>query len=293
LICMPCYHPILAYRTKGGDVTFKQGQGVGFPFNLPCGRCIGCKLERSRQWAVRLVHEASLHSDSCAITLTYDDEHLPANSSLHFNDVTLFIKRLRRRFSGLKIKYYYCGEYGDRFLRPHYHAIFFGLWFSDTVETPKKSKSGFPIMTSKLLDEIWHNGQCTIDRVTFENAAYAARYCLKKITGEGAAAHYGDRVPEDARMSLRPAIGKEFLRKYENEIFPDDFVVCRGRKMKPPRYYSKLIKHRDYLAQRVKFARTREASGDKNRANNTPDRLKVRETVNQARISLFKRDFEE
>ena len=135
---MTCYHPLTAYWaiSKNGDrsITFdiNKSCGSGAVIKLPCGQCVGCRLERSRQWAVRCMHEASLYKRNCFITLTYSNEYLPPNMSLVKSDFQKFMKRLRKR-CGSSVRYYYCGEYGENFGRPHYHAILFGFDFKDKV----------------------------------------------------------------------------------------------------------------------------------------------------------------
>ena len=144
---MPCYHPLQGWRKQGGGLTFNLRDGfVDRPVTVSCGQCIGCRLERSRQWAVRCMHEASMHTDNCFVTLTYSDEgiaHLdrcidPETGeigagplrSLNKRDIQLFMKRLRKR-TGAKIRYLQCGEYGSKTQRPHHHVLLFGFDFSD------------------------------------------------------------------------------------------------------------------------------------------------------------------
>jgi len=128
------------------EIGFKQ-------FVLPCGRCIGCRLERSRQWAVRMMHEASLHQDNCFITLTYDNEHLPKNASLVKRDFQLFMKRLRKAYPAVRIRFFHCGEYGEQYGRPHYHAILFGFDFPDKYFLGKRNQ--FPVWRSASLERLW------------------------------------------------------------------------------------------------------------------------------------------
>lgn len=210
---MACFKPLIAYRTKGGDITFRQGQGVGLSFSLPCGQCVGCRLERSRQWAMRCLHESQLHKANCFVTLTYSDEFLPLDGGLSKRHFQLFIKRLRRAYPNEVIRYFHCGEYGGKTFRPHYHAIIFGLDFDDKILFSDGSN---PVFTSDKLESIWGLGFCTLGAVTFESAAYVARYVMKKVTGHMAEKHY-ERVstetgeiyqlqPEYITMSLKPAI---------------------------------------------------------------------------------------
>lgn len=189
------------------------------------------------------------------VTLTYDDEHLPWAGSLYQKDFQDFMKRLRKRFVVMypnhsrslpwqvkQVRVFYCGEYGDRFGRPHYHALLFGLSFPDRVYLGRSK--GLPLFRSPTLESLWSDsrgliGRCTIGSVTFESAAYVARYVLKKVRGPKAHEHYGLREPEFVAMSRRPGIGSEWLRQNHGEVYPLDGVVVRGRLAKPPRYYDR------------------------------------------------------
>lgn len=255
---MPCFHPLQGYKSRTVNpetgkrsVVFKPREGfVDLPVSISCGRCIGCRLERSRQWAMRCVHEAQLHTENSFLTLTYDDEHLPYGGTLikkHFQD---FMKRLRRKFGGRKIQYYHCGEYGDKTRRPHYHALLFGLDFSDKLRH-KTTPRGDTVFTSEALSKLWGMGFCTVGAVTFESAAYTARYVLKKVGGrDKTEGHYRvtvadtgevvELLPEYVTMSLKPTIGKNWYRDFSSDVYPDDFVVVRGKRMKPPKYYDRM-----------------------------------------------------
>lgn len=212
-----------------------------FEMQLPCGNCIGCKLERSRQWAARCVHEASLYERNCFLTLTYSPENLPMDESLDHTEFQRFMKRLRKHFGANKenpIRYFHAGEYGDLKGRPHYHAIIFNLDFEDKVLYEFGEN---PTYTSPTLTKIWGLGLAVIGAVTFQSAAYVARYCLKKITGEKAEEHYQGRKPEYTTMSRRPGIGAGWFDKWKGDIFPSDNLVVKGVCMRPPRFYDGLF----------------------------------------------------
>lgn len=287
---------------------------IGFadrPMKVACGQCIGCRLERSRQWAIRCHHEASLWENNCFITLTYNDEHLPEDRSLQLRDYQLFMKRLRKAY-GPGIRFFHCGEYGERFGRPHYHAILFNLDFQD--KKLWKMVNGLPLFTSGELSELWPFGYSSVGAATFSSAAYVARYIMKKQTGAGADVlkeiedpatgavhlrkHYEwidpetgqvhSRRPEYVTMSRRPGIGRGWLDKYRSDVWPDDFVVIDGKKMKPPRFYDRCIELDDPdLHKAVK--RKRQAGNLAHADNQTPERLAVREKVQEARLKLLPR----
>ena len=142
---------------------------------------------------MRCHHEASLYQDNCFITLTYSDEHLPSDKSLHVDHFQKFMKRLRKRF-GEGVRYYHCGEYGEKYMRPHYHACLFNFDFPD--KKIWKENNGNRLYISESLSELWPFGFVTIGDVTFESAAYVARYIMKKVNGDLAESHY-ERVDWD------------------------------------------------------------------------------------------------
>lgn len=230
----------------------------------PCGSCIECRLSKSSFSAVRCVHEASMYQDNSFLTLTIDDDHFPDDHSLSSRTMQLFWKKLRRR-TGAKFKYFAAGEYGEgegeRFrispvtgLRvgdnPHYHACVFGFDFDDKVEDGK-NELGDVLYRSKLLDSIWGLGRCILGAVTFESAAYCARYTLKKVYGDDAEAHYDGRLPERCWWSL--GVGKSWFQKWHSDVYPSDKLVLHdGRVLSPPPYYDKLLlKHDPDLYGRV------------------------------------------
>lgn len=302
---MPCFNPLEGYRsktvTKNGKrkIVFNTQDGfVDLPVKVPCGQCIGCRLERSRQWAIRCVHEASLYSSNCFITLTYNDHNLPVGGSLVLDDFQRFMKRLRKKF-GDGIRFFHCGEYGEKFKRPHYHACIFNLDFPDKKLVYKRL--GHNIYSSVILSELWPYGFHEIGDVTFESAAYVARYIMKKVNGKKADMHYTsidyntgeyvDLKPEYVTMSRRPGLGSKWFDKFSTDVFPSDFIVLNEKKMRPPKYYDYLydIAMPDDL-RKVKVRREKYAKlFDK---NNTSDRLKVREAVLASKIKNLKRGYE-
>ena len=298
---MSCYHPITAYKAVNqsklvfSDTRSVKNRGIDVSHSLqiPCGQCIGCRLEKSRQWAMRCMHEAQMHENNCFITLTYDDTHLPPDQSLHHRDFQLFIKRLRKRFRTSKIRYYMAGEYGENFGRPHYHACIFGFDFHDK-KLWKRTSSGSFIYRSDDLEALWPFGYSSIGDVNFESAAYVARYIMKKQTGKNSQNHYTDQEtgviknPEYNKMSLKPGIGYEWYKKYRSDVYPHDYVVIRGKKVKPPKFYDKKYKT-DYPYEYDEILYNRDKSAKLNIADNTPERLAVKEQVLLAKLQKLKR----
>ncbi len=291
---MPCYHPITGYRSKAVSkngkrvIVFNAHEGyIDLPVTVPCGQCSGCRLERSRQWAIRCVHEAQLHSDNCFITLTYNNEHLPKDRSLDPRSFQLFIKKLRKSQEPKKIRYFHCGEYGDLNGRPHYHAILFGHDFEDKHLWMQNRDN--PIYRSPTLEKTWGMGYCSIGEVTFKSAAYVARYIMKKRTGPNAKDYYGDLHPEYTTMSRRPGVGKNWLEKYSSDVYPGDFIILENKKLRPPRYYDSQNELKNEQ-EHNKIKRQRKRNLKKHKHNNTPERLKVRETIHEKQIERLQRN---
>jgi hypothetical protein len=301
---MPCYHPMPAVRMVDGSVKFvsRNKKGVDGSLELPCGQCIGCRLERSRQWAMRCLHESSLYDRNSFITLTYDEDHLPPGGSLNYPDFQRFMKRLRKN-SKSNIRFYMGGEYGETTLRPHFHACLFGYDFPDKVYF-RKSSSGEKLYTSDFLQKLWPFGISSIGDVTFQSAAYIARYCVQKVTGDAADLHYScpefvdedgvirnTMVPEFNHMSLKPGIGARWLKKFRTDVYPRDYVVINGVKTKPPKYYDVLFEREnpgvfsDLVAQRELDGYSNFLSGE-----NSQSRLNVKEQVQAAQLSQLKRN---
>lgn len=293
---MPCYHPLSAWRTDAGTVVFREGPDAVASLFLPCGRCVGCRLERSRQWSVRIMHEAQFYDENSFVTLTYDDDHLPPGGSLNYPDFQGFMKRLRARVG--PVRFFCCGEYGERLGRPHYHAGLFGCSFRADRYPWRTSGSGHRLFRSPTLESLWPFGSAEIGELTVESAAYMARYSFGKVTGQPAERHYQvvDRdtgevyqlEPEFARMSLRPGIGSRWFEKYGSYVAAHDRVVTKGVPAKPPRYYDTLLERSDPdRMEELKQARAELAK--LGYADQTNERLAVREVVTKAKLSTLKR----
>ena len=216
---MACYRPLDAYQLDSGEITFSERGKVKRALQLPCGRCIGCRLSKQRAWALRCLHEAQLHESNSFVTLTYDDDHVPV--SLDYRHFQKFMYRLRKQLG--PTRFFACGEYGELTNRPHFHAVLFGRTFSDGVPC------GTNIKSSAALTKLWPYGFSSFGDLNYQSAAYVAGYALKKISGPSAQAHYQgvdwrtgelvDRTPELGRMSLRPGIGYAWFQKYWPEVY--------------------------------------------------------------------------
>jgi hypothetical protein len=233
------------------------------------------------------MHEASLHTENCFITLTYRDNPV----SLDYRDFQLFMKRLRKVFP--RVRFYMCGEYGEQLNRPHFHACLFGVNFPDRVRFSRS------LYRSPLLESLWRHGYSSIGEVTFESAAYVARYIMKKVTGDPAVDHYRhvdtetgeviDRVPEFCHMSLKPGIGASWLGRFITDVYPNGDMVVRGTESKAPRYYDKLYRRVDRDGfDDMKYRRIVK-SWDVSALEKVDKRLKVREQVCAARVGRLVR----
>lgn len=319
---MPCYSPLRAWIGEGPQgrrLLFKPLKLSDRSISLPCGRCIGCRLERGRQWSVRIMHEAKMHDACSFLTLTFDEAHYPKGCALCCPGVPgslcvctcqLFLKKLRERvnygrfkcFKPVRLRFFLCGEYGEKLGRPHYHAIIFGWSFPDRV--PSKSSGKFTLYTSALLSETWGNGNAWIGDVSFDSAMYVANYSTKKITGPKAKEFYGGRKPEFLLMSRRPGIGKSWIEKFSSDVYPADEVIVRGQSARPPRYYDLVLASKNPdLLEKLKLKRAAEAdvlekfsipSGQILEVAPTRNgrRLAVREQVARAKLALKRRSLE-
>lgn len=201
---------------------------------LPCGRCIACRLEKTRVWGMRAEHEAKFHDENCFITLTYNEEALPP--SLEKRPLQLFIKRLRKSIEPIKIKYIASGELGDNYDNPHYHICVFGYMPQDLQHLYERDGNNYYI--SKKLEMLWPFGFHTITHLNFQTARYTAKYAIKKELG----------VPEEERKHppeffvVSQGIGKAHAEKYSKDMAEKGKTFANGYESALPRYYKEKIK---------------------------------------------------
>lgn len=292
---MACLNPLHGWvsrrRNKSGkrSVVFKPLDGFNDrPVKIPCGQCRHCRLERSRQWAIRCVHEASLHEHNCFITLTFAESYINPTGSLIKSDFQKFMKRLRKRY-GNGIRYFHCGEYGDNFSRPHHHACLFNFDFPDKVFW--KKRGGHNLYRSPSLEELWPFGFSLIGSVSFESAGYVARYIFKKITGKEASKHYGNLQSEYITMSRRPGIAYDWIRKYSSDVYPRDEIVIRGTfKCRPPAYYDAIFDLNS--PEEMSIIKNKRRKKVKEKEIDSPHRLSAKAKVLEARLKTKERRYE-
>lgn len=288
---MVCYHPLTAYypvlaNSEGKrPLSFRPFEGTivddvllrdirdyasieGLKIKIPCGKCIGCRLDYSRHWAIRSMHEARMSTKSCFVTLTFNDKHLPSDMSVHKDYIQTWLKRFRKYY-GDGIRYMLCGEYGARKGRPHYHILFYDFDFDDKYIYSERR--GNLYYRSPSLEKIWTPpyssdslGFSVIGECNFETSAYVARYVTKKVFGKQADKHYDNREREFLLTSRRPGLGNSFFYKYYTDMFNLGYVVCQNGSSKKfkapiPRYYCNLLAEHDidvynrYKIDRLKY----------------------------------------
>lgn len=276
---MPCFDPRRVI-TKDNEIQWNLDHRMTIlgesRQNIPCRTCLGCRQAKAREWSVRCFHEALCHTqdwtdpdthiettipNSCFITLTYNDEHLPDSGYLRHHDFQKFMMRLRkmRGPDAPKIKHFMCGEFGEKKQRPHYHSILFGLDLDDIYETI--DQNGQVQRMSYTLDKLWTQapqkgapptqmGRATVDPMTFGSASYVAGYVAKKLlepkhtgpithsvdtsTGETKVCH-----PSPEYRTMSGGLGKNWILNPDNmdRTFANDYVQITEYKFGPPHFY--------------------------------------------------------
>ncbi len=298
---MPCYTPLQGFKDPvTGKLIFDESLAAE-KMEVRCGSCLGCRVDHRLMWSIRIVHEACMHNDQHGnswATLTYrdasactekqykDGHHIDKQGQLQPSHVSKFIRSLRKANQDHKIRYFYCGEYGDENQRPHYHICMFNHSFNDQYLW--EDDEGLYTYTSAELQKHWPWGFTTVAPLTLRNAAYTAGYALKKITGKRALEHYlrCDEygvaywlLPEYIRMSTgrdKPCgIGAGFYEKYKTDIFPADKspVPGHGQRELVPRYYQNILAEQNpAMLDQIKELRQEFITA--HRADFTPERLR-------------------
>ena len=235
---------------KGTDRPYDMALQDGEIY-VPCGKCLGCRLDHAQMWSMRCMAELQYHQVASFATLTYNDAHVPATDAGHYTlckgDLTKFFKRLRKN-TGLKLRYFACGEYGTHTLRPHYHAIIYGYWPADARPTTSSALDGESVQMydSAELERYWGLGRCTVGTVTQQSCGYVARYTLAKQDSpmDDLLADHGLVRPYIV-MSRRPGLGRQYLDDHIDEIYATDELILSsatgGLAGRPPLYYDKLL----------------------------------------------------
>lgn len=237
--------------------------------HLPCGHCTGCRLDNARMWSMRIMHEAKYSLNNHFITLTYSNETLPPDADLRYEDLRNFFKRARHVFQtpDTSFRYFACGEYGDKTLRPHYHFAAFDFKIPD-LRPFKRTESGWYFI-SESLRETWGYGHVIVAPLEWSSAGYIARYVTKKMRGEDVrvkrAAANSDEEAEYytvQRAFQSKGLGLRWYLDNKQEVWDLDACMYRGQYLvKVPRYYFKKLKEEDiYWAQSVEARRWEKAA---------------------------------
>lgn len=205
------------------SVVFNQGAKVYRDYQeIPCGYCEGCRMAHAKEWADRLLMEYSETKKAIFLTLSYDEFNVPWNEfnrTLYKKDGQDFLKRLRKKFSDRRLRFYLAGEYGELTSRPHLHLIVFGLSLDDfpDKEIYKITKLGFVLYKSNLMESIWQKGYAPFSAYSYRTGAYVARYITKKQRDSKIYYEALNVLPPYATMSLKPGIGADFLERHKQE----------------------------------------------------------------------------
>lgn len=227
---MRCEKPIRL--TKGLDVA-KYPDGL----EVPCGKCLQCRIKKRSEWSMRMMLELGYWERSSFITLTYDDEHLPKNASLEKEELQKFFKRLRKRLSEYdrKIKYFACGEYGEQNLRPHYHAIVYGL--------------GLQKEDKEIAMQSWRHCDWSVPRirkkafglVEKDSIRYVAQYIDKKLSGPEEEEEFKKTGRQNVFRLLSSGIGRQYCDDYQEDLSERLCLTVNGVEYSLPRYFIKRL----------------------------------------------------
>lgn len=346
---MSCYHPLKAFRIgiwpESGKPKYKicsyaidhleDGRPCASSFvspyaskvereyiTIPCGKCIGCRLDYAREWANRCMLELKYHDKAWFLTLTYDDEHIHymmfdgvVVQTLWKKDLQDFFKRLRKgnKERGLKpqkVRYYACGEYGGRTRRPHYHAIVFGLDIAEEdLRLYKVSPQGYKYFVCDWITDVWQKGYVVLGEVNWNTCAYTARYMMKKLKGVDEYGNpwkmYYDSIgiePEFVTMSRKPGIAYQEFESNKRQIYDFDKILISKDdevlEVKPPRYYDRLfdLEDPDLLAlnkeRRKHIADSKVREAEKSSGKRYDIYMKDCEELKKRKIRALKRRLE-
>lgn len=282
---MSCYHPLIGiytgeYTSKGknkikiigsaDNYTIEEFKKNGNGILIPCGKCIGCRLDYSRKWADRMMLELETNRKAVFLTLTYNTDALlgkdifgkdrevlvsefyndgtPKYATLSKRDAQLFMKRLRKEFGNVSVRFYLAGEYGDKNYRPHLHCILFGIDIDSIGDCVLHGYNGLnqPYYISKRMYKVWRNGNVLVCPVSWNTCAYVSRYVTKKINGMLFDEKYAFRnvIQEFALMSRNPGLGYDYLRLHPNCLDYSSINLTTsegGKKIEIPQYYLRII----------------------------------------------------
>lgn len=279
---MACFYPLNAWRkpviehgqVTGHEIVFtSKGSQLDNDLQLPCGKCSGCRADRAREWAIRMVHEATCYDRNCFVTLTYDQEHCPTH--INRTDPQKFIKRLRHH-SDTPLRYFITGEYGEQTRRPHYHAVIFGEDFRGGAYDIDQRLYG-----NVILDRIWKQGATSIGEFNEASAMYVAGYVQKKINDPDTFSIMSKGSIRRTRGML-PPIGYRWAEQNIEELARIGHVVVNGQRHTiPAKYFEWFPLELDHLAgMKASYVKERDQQQLRNREKNHNGRIALKsETI--------------
>lgn len=290
-----CHSPITAYPVSGG-ISFSRPVGhSGRTVQVPCRQCLHCRLTRAAEWGTRCWAESLSHANAWFLTLSQDDDHGSAWSSLDKAVLQAFWHRWRER--GVKVRYAACGEYGEQTERAHYHAAVFGPEIPG-LEFFRNNERGDRLYVSDWLSELWGRGFVTVGALTPESAAYVAGYCLRDMYAKQPGRYdtvnpSGELVERELpffTMSRRPGIGAGFVERYGTQFAAGDFMISGGRKVPTPKYFHRVLEAQNPdLAAVLQERREDEVYSDRAKRERRPGRLAAKATCLQAKLDVARR----
>lgn len=313
---MSCFHTLTAYKDMQGNLTFKRPKVISQTLQLPCGKCIGCRLDHANDWATRCWCEAKSWENNCFITLTYNDENLPKDGYLIKKDLQDFMKRLRYYYDGIQewtnprtnkkekpIRFLACGEYGPNGThRPHYHILIFNWKPQDKLKFYKENHNKDRIMISQKITEIWGKGFTTVGNLTYQSACYVSRYCTKKMF-KGVKSEIMKKVqiqPEFILMSRNGGIGIKYWNQYQEQILKQEGILIKiGDKVKNrkiPKYYERKYKeqigdwnYEQYSERKIAKGKKAIAETLKNTSLNESEYKQMQERILKEKTRILRR----
>lgn len=293
---------------------------------IPCGNCIGCRLDYSREWANRGYLEAKCWDQNWFVTLTYDEDHITVPEetiddqgftytqeenwigTLVPQELTAFMKALRQIMKREQkqdgIRFMACGEYGSEGERPHYHIILFNCNLPiDSFYNPRIINNEI-YWQNKIIERSWGKGICNISEANWNNIAYTARYITKKINGKESDQIYKERgqIKEFFRVSRMPGIGQLYYEKHKKEIYDRDEIIIKNKagivSSKPPEYFDRLYEQENpeefkkIRAKRRKMMRQQNIIKDQTYSYGRLENLEVEARTKKEKTQKLIRTFE-
>lgn len=280
------HHRAFRYLGSSKDVKVSEAiKNCGYTIlEVPCGNCLGCRLDYSKDWATRADLEAKRWKFNWFITLTYDEENLPKgtkdNPSLNTDHIDDFIQSIRnyfrKHYKHDGIRYLLAGEYGDLGGRPHYHLILFNCplpdikpytYDADGNYIQHKDSFGQYYLFSDIVENAWKKrGMVTISEASWYTSAYVSQYVVKKQKGQSSQVYdVLGIIPPFLRVSNKPGIGYCYYEENVKHLAEYPLLYIPRNNNKPlstraPRYFKKhivadgLVNYEDYFMEGLDHA---------------------------------------